>query len=275
MNKLLKQAFTLIELLVVIAIIGILSGLIVVSMGGVTEKATIAKAQVFSNSLRNSLILNLVSEWKLDGNANDTWGTNNGVINGVVTSSSSNCIHESCYNFNGGNITVSNFSIGNTITVSMWAKVSNYNSAILFSLNGDDYASGPNFYFTNNATVWNVGNGSANSFFAGYPNADWHNFVVTTSAAANNTKLYMDGVLKGTTAYINTTVTASSFRLGGWHDGGYSMIGLMDEVRLYDVVLPTSQIKEQYYSGLNSLLANGNIDAKEYSERINSIAINE
>jgi prepilin-type N-terminal cleavage/methylation domain-containing protein len=79
MHKLLKQAFTLIELLVVIAIIGILSGLIVVSMSGVTQKATIAKAQVFSNSLRNSLMLNLISEWKLDGNANDSWsGGNNG-----------------------------------------------------------------------------------------------------------------------------------------------------------------------------------------------------
>ncbi|MFA5072106.1 MAG: prepilin-type N-terminal cleavage/methylation domain-containing protein, partial [Candidatus Pacearchaeota archaeon] len=33
MTRLIRQAFTLIELLVVIAIIGILSGLIVVSMG--------------------------------------------------------------------------------------------------------------------------------------------------------------------------------------------------------------------------------------------------
>jgi prepilin-type N-terminal cleavage/methylation domain-containing protein len=54
MNELIKKAFTLIELLVVIAIIGILSGLIVVSMGGVTQKANIAKAQVFSNSLKNA-----------------------------------------------------------------------------------------------------------------------------------------------------------------------------------------------------------------------------
>ena len=49
MHKIKQLAFTLIELLVVIAVIGILSGLIVVSMSGVTNKATIAKAQVFSN----------------------------------------------------------------------------------------------------------------------------------------------------------------------------------------------------------------------------------
>ena len=55
MNRFIKKAFTLIELLVVIAIIGILSGLIVVTMSGVTQKARIAKAQAFSNSLRNAL----------------------------------------------------------------------------------------------------------------------------------------------------------------------------------------------------------------------------
>ena len=115
MNKFIKQAFTLIELLVVIAIIGILSGLIVVSMSGVTQKATIAKAQVFSNSLR----------------------------------------------------------------------------------------------------------------------------------------------------------------IGSYSSSYYHLAGKMDEVRIFHAVVPSAQIKEQYYSGLNSLLANGNIDAKEYSERINSIAINE
>ena len=64
MNK--RTAFTLIELLVVIAIIGILSGLIIVSVSGAAQKATIAKAQIFSNSLRNSLMMNMVAEFKLE-----------------------------------------------------------------------------------------------------------------------------------------------------------------------------------------------------------------
>jgi len=32
------------------------------------------------------------------------------------------------------------------------------------------------------------------------------------------------------------------------------------------------KIKEQYYAELNSLLSSGQIDLKEYTERINSIA---
>jgi prepilin-type N-terminal cleavage/methylation domain-containing protein len=67
MRRINISAFTLIELLVVIAIIGILSALIIVGMSSTTQKATIAKAQVFSNSLRNSLMNNLISEWKFNG----------------------------------------------------------------------------------------------------------------------------------------------------------------------------------------------------------------
>ncbi|MFA5013447.1 MAG: type II secretion system protein, partial [Candidatus Paceibacterota bacterium] len=90
MNKRLFRAFTLIELLVVIAIIGILSALIIVGMNSTTQKATIAKAQVFSNSLRNSLMGNLISEWKFDqvnvpaaNQTPDSWsGGNTGTLNG-------------------------------------------------------------------------------------------------------------------------------------------------------------------------------------------------
>jgi len=109
MNNILKKAFTLIELLVVIAVIGILSGLIVVSMNGVTNKATIAKSQIFSNSLRNSLMANLVSEWKFDENTGistaDSWsGGNSGTLTGATLPTwltGNNCIRGSCVSFDG------------------------------------------------------------------------------------------------------------------------------------------------------------------------------
>ena len=66
-----RVAFTLIELLVVIAIIGILSGLIITTMSGATESARIAKLKVYSNSVRDTLGANMVSEWKFDGPTGD------------------------------------------------------------------------------------------------------------------------------------------------------------------------------------------------------------
>ncbi|MFA5431692.1 MAG: fibrinogen-like YCDxxxxGGGW domain-containing protein [Candidatus Paceibacterota bacterium] len=56
MNKLFKTAFTLIELLVVIAIIGILSGLIVVSMNGSINSANDAKRKAGIDTIRKALI---------------------------------------------------------------------------------------------------------------------------------------------------------------------------------------------------------------------------
>jgi len=57
MNKLVRQAFTLIELLVVIAIIGILSGLIVVSMSGSINSANDVKRKANIDTIRKALIV--------------------------------------------------------------------------------------------------------------------------------------------------------------------------------------------------------------------------
>ena len=55
----LKHSFTLIELLVVIAIVGILAGLIMLTMSDATEQARIAKLKVYGNSMRDILGNNL------------------------------------------------------------------------------------------------------------------------------------------------------------------------------------------------------------------------
>lgn len=71
-----SKSFTLIELLVVIVIIGILAGIIIISTTSSIEKANIAKAHSFSNTIKNELFFNLVSEWTFDedtaGIAKDT-----------------------------------------------------------------------------------------------------------------------------------------------------------------------------------------------------------
>ena len=295
MNKLIKQAFTLIELLVVIAIIGILSGLIVVAMGGMTDKANIAKSQVFSNSLKNSMMLNLVSEWKFDqidvpavGKTPDSWsGGNNGTLVGAthlpVLKSSTDCVYGQCLQFDGTEDTVNcglnaNINITGPLTLGLWINPTDWsgNRALIMKSSASD-----------GYRIWEYTNGMLRFSYYGLttntavdvtlPALNQWTYIVASynpSLANGNLMIYKNGLLANS---VNATGTATpspgnSLFIGSYAGGSYWFSGLIDEVRVYNASVPISQIKEQYYSGLNSLLVNGSINAEEYSQRINSIA---
>jgi prepilin-type N-terminal cleavage/methylation domain-containing protein len=295
MNK--KIAFTLIELLVVIAIIGILSGLIVVSMGGMTTKATIAKAQVFSNSLRNSLMMNIVGEWKFDELTTattgtvlqDTWGGNNNLTLSTGTSdsnnkiSTSNCISGNCLIFDGSDdyayvsgsdSTFSPLAITGAITLSAWAKPSVltnvYYQAIIHKIGAYTDQGGYSLSLSLNKWTAVISSGSgtrASLVWSNTPVIDsWYNLVFVYDGAGNM-KLYVNGEsISGTTA-VTLSQGTQSFRIGkSLYYNGFS--GSIDDVRVYNAAIPTSQIREQYFTGLNSLLVNGSISIKEYAQRM-------
>lgn len=304
MNKLARQAFTLIELLVVIAIIGILSGLIVVSMGGVNEKATIAKAKVFSNSLRNSLMLNLVSEWKFDELSTasngtviqDSWNGKTGTLvtdNGASEKLSSDCISGKCIALDGTGDYIdagSNLAIGlNSFTFAFWAKTSitavaqvvTRRAASTTGWMGIFYVPWTNclFYVTNGSYPADIYRYFTPASTSTATNGKWHYFVGTCDRSqAKPPDVYLDGVLAngtGSAGLCNQLVTdipAGSLYLGVGAASSNYFNGSIDDVRIYNIAMPLSQIKEQYYAGLNRLLANGNISIDEYNQKIREIS---
>jgi prepilin-type N-terminal cleavage/methylation domain-containing protein len=292
MNKLIKQAFTLIELLVVIAIIGILSGMIVVSMSGVTQKANIAKSQVFANSLRNALMANIIGEWKFDGlsgtpeqeiatTANfvtDTWGSNHGTALGSPTlKTGSNCISGNCLSFNGSTdkVTMGSAIITGTgdFTVSAWIKRDAIGTpdCILGNYGAGNIA-GLEFYITGNRLSAYISNGVSSTSNI---DTNWH-FVVGTRLSGF-VSLYIDGKKDGPGGTLASSIAGNNpFVIGNEHDiTTEAFIGLIDDVRVYNIAVSVLQIREQYYAGLNSLLNSGNISKEEYLSKINKIAINE
>jgi prepilin-type N-terminal cleavage/methylation domain-containing protein len=291
-----KLAFTLIELLVVIAVIGILSGLIVVSMNGTTQKATIAKGQIFSSSLRNSLMSNLISEWKFDegqaSTVSDSWSRiSNGTwtgAEGTNTSAnwrpSSECLSGQCLDFDGydDNVSFSNYS---RLTASsnwtfehwmMWSGQSN--SCVFYAGVG---GTRPNFLLRNCSSENKFafrpsgGTGSYYSFVSSAEYIGKWTHVVWTADNDNNISLYVNGRLELKKPIIspeNTSITIAS--IGRSYGGtSYTYLGKIDEVRFYDSILPFSQIRKNYYLGLNSLLLNGVITKEEYLSRINEYAV--
>jgi prepilin-type N-terminal cleavage/methylation domain-containing protein len=309
MTRLIRQAFTLIELLVVIAIIGILSGLIVVSMGNITQKATIAKAQVFSNSLRNSLMLNLTAEWKFDGSGvddgniattaytQDSWGgVNNCTIAGTpFVYSGSNCVNGSCLQFNGSTDYLncgSNVAIGlNSFTFSFWAKtsISGVSQTVIRRLASTTgwvgeislpYTLTRNLLFY--VTTSTYSGSSIFQYMSPYDDNsnttddNWHFFVASCDRSKHEPpNVYLDGVLKNgyPTGYcdlLTDNIPAGILTIGFGSRGYFN--GFLDEIRAYNAAMPISQIQQQYYVGLNRLLANGNIGIDEYNQRIKEIS---
>lgn len=303
MNMLTRNiAFTLIELLVVIAVIGILSGLIVVSMNGVTDKANIAKSQVFSNSLRSSLMLNIIGEWSFDGvnseraainnDVIDTWG---GINNGDVllpsahqptVKTESNCVNSSCLSFDGINDYV-DISGGTSLilgtgdyTISTWFK----DMGAVFYIISPSTNVTINYpfphirvqYSSNQIWIQNAATGGTASF-SFTPNGLWHHLVWTRTNGI--LKAYLDGISKPVSENSlqnGYNFTAGSLNMGDFYYSGsrYYSAGLIDDVRIYNAAVPSSQIKEQYYAGLNYLFLNGETTKEEYISKINEHAKN-
>jgi prepilin-type N-terminal cleavage/methylation domain-containing protein len=289
-NKILK-AFTLIELLVVIAVIGVLSGLIVVSMSGTTDKATIAKGQIFSSSLRNSLMLNIVAEWNFENSSNlgfDSWSNNNCTNVGTPVQAT-DCMSGNCLSLNG---TANNLSCANNNnlqitgdqTIEMWL----YPTDLTARRNPINKAYGGegtitqeiggtfNYYWgtsgINAQPYQGVGTGS----YAIALNKWSHVAVIRNLSATSKTiKWYFNGALivTATASYSAATASSEAILIGAGYCSPYH--GKIDSLRLYNSVVSVMQLRENYYTGLNSLLINGIIDKEEYLSRINLTAVNE
>jgi hypothetical protein len=96
----------------------------------------------------------------------------------------------------------------------------------------------------------------------------WH-YVVGTYDGSNMI-LYVDGS-KGTPYPKTGDIQYKAYAyitIGSFDASSEFYKGLIDEVRVYNAAIPTSQIEEQYYAGLNDLLVQGEIAGKEYSDRV-------
>jgi len=293
-----NKSFTLIEILVVIVVIGILSAFILVGMSSISSKASIAKGQVFANSLRNALLLSLISEWKMDENTGtvlyDNWkGENDGLLTNFDFNSSSGwrtgsqCVSGSCLQFDGSNDNVdfgeASNTISNKITIETWINpdltastadlISKWQGSGGFSLTR---------YLKN--TILFV---YSNSYYL-YANDclesnRWTQIIYTIDNSTSGStilKSYVNGKYwSGNTRNTDIGSTSNSLTLTRYGTYGAYFKGYMDETRIYTNIASVQKINEKYYSGLNKLFKGGGIVLEEFNQRLvelkNNLANNE
>ncbi len=294
-----SKSFTLIEILVVIVIVGILSAFIIVGMGSINSSANIAKSKVFANSLRNSLLMSLTSEWKLDiinspatDQTPDSWGINTGTLKengyaGACDSShcpqlqTANCVFGNCLSFDGVNDYIyfgDVLDIGaSDLTICFWAKVNSLPFPENKYLIGKSDASGTDGRYA----VGIIPNGKVIAIFdpsvgttvnsVNNVNVGW-NFISVVWDRDNTMKIYLNGyyeneisISSGNGINFNTAIP---FLIGAYTPTSYFFGGQIDNASFFFGVFSSSQIQQNYFLGLNSLYKNRALTKTEYTQKL-------
>jgi prepilin-type N-terminal cleavage/methylation domain-containing protein len=293
MNYSKPKAFTLVEILVVIAVIGLLSSIIFAITRGADEQGRIARGLYFSQHLQNSLGSYAAGIWNFDEGsgtaANDIsgWENNGTLVNSptwrcAATDTSYTPSGQGCsLEFNGSTSYIEvgdkdslDFNIGQDFTAEAWIKTT-VNSRMILSKGGAGetnkgywlYVTGSGHFeagLTDGVSPRQLAQGSTRLISDG----KWHH-VVAVFDRDDKLILYVDGSYE-------TNINISEGDLGntygfniGRNSQGASQYfsGLIDEVRIYGTALTAAKIRDQYYAGLENLLAKGRITEQEYSQR--------
>lgn len=131
-------------------------------------------------------------------------------------------------------------------TFSVWAKTTSLATyPMLF--NAGPIGTGPDLFFYGGVISWNTWDGAASSFGsspASVTNGSWHNYVVVTDAVNNNTKLYYDNALLGTTTY-KTPASSTTLSIGG-APTGYMWNGSIAIFMVHNKALSSTEITQNY-----------------------------
>jgi len=212
---------------------------------------------MFAESIRNNLLLNLVSEWKFDDSSNlgiDSWGDNNGTNHGADLVST-DCISGGCASFISSNndyIDCGNgasLNITGAITIEAWVKPNSalpIEQAIIANNNSSSvgYWVVYNRYSNKKLGFFGVNNTMASSDGNIEPN-EWTHVVVTREGT--DITFYINGdfdIIRPIGGTVNPA-SNESFIIGKRSDGNYWYFsGQIDEVQIYDTAISEAQIKQ-------------------------------
>ncbi len=260
-----QKAFTLIEILLVIAIIGILASIIVINVNSARDKAKVAKAVQFGDSVYRAMGSDALAVWNFDEGASnavkDSTNTGkDGVLgNGSCSPGSGSCPSwdldgftfpggslGSALSFDGNDYVNISSSLGNltSMTVEFWFYVAqadkNHDNYLIRATNGNwwlrqSYNGSGNINFNDlamvNSSYWTAGK--------------WNHLLV--SVDSSKSQIYINGELKVTGSGLSPIQIGTNMRIG---NNSHGFEGIMDRVIIYNRTLSSFEIKQHYAEGL-------------------------
>jgi hypothetical protein len=183
----------------------------------------------------------LLHHYTFNGNANDQVGTANGTLQGAAVAS------------NG--ILTLNGATGYVQFASQIVPTSGSYSVALFAqelaltgnfveLISQGFAGGPGFYIGHDLNgIIRVTDAWLNTSVPFAPVGEWHHYAVVVDSLKNQTKLFVDGVLRSTTIAITTGSGGTNTRLGRQYDPATEFLtGNLSNARIYQGALTNAEV---------------------------------
>lgn len=201
---------------------------------------------------------NIVAYYKLDGNSNDSVGTNNGTDTAITYSVANGKINQGAgYNGSTSKITISDASVlkpATNFSINLWIYPTSF--ALNFIGLFDKYVGSTSGYAidiqssANKLPRFLIYNGANTNIIATTALAINTWYMITATYDGANAKIYVNGILEATTSTSGSVVTGTDNpTIGGDGVSTNLFTGNIDEVGFWNKPLISSEISQLYNGG--------------------------